>query len=117
MDTVFIRQLRIDTCIGVYAWERRIRQVVIFNIEMASDIRLAAASDAIADTLDYKAVAKRLVDFVRSSEYQLVETLAESCAKLIMEEFSVSWVKIELNKTGALRQAGDVGVVIERGHA
>ena len=117
MDTMFINDLRIDTVVGIYDWERRIRQTVILDIEMGTDIRKAAASDNIEDTLNYKAVCKRLVKFVRASEYKLVETLLEECARLIMEEFSVTWVRIRLNKTGALRGAHDVGIVIERGHA
>lgn len=117
MDKIFISDLRIDTLVGIYDWERKIRQTVIFDIEMATDIRLAAASDNIEDTLNYKAVAKRVIEFVESSEYQLVETLVEKCASLIMEEFSVPWLRIKLNKTGALRGARDVGIIIERGHA
>ncbi len=117
MDRIFINDLRIDTLIGVYDWERRIRQTIILDVEMGTDIRKAAASDNIKDTLNYKAVCKRLVEFVRASEYQLVETLLEECAGLIMEEFSVPWVRIRLNKTGALRGAHDVGIIIERGHA
>lgn len=115
MDIVFIRDLRIDTVIGIYDWEREIRQTVIFDLEMGADIARAAASDAIEDTLDYKAVSKRLIEFVRESEFQLVETLAERCAALVLEEFQVSWVRLTLNKQGAVSAARDVGVIIERG--
>ncbi len=117
MDTIFINDLSIDTVVGIYDWERRIRQTIILDVEMGTDIRKAAASDNIEDTLNYKAVCKRLTEFVRASEYQLVETLLEECARLIMEEFSVPWVRIKLNKAGALRGAHDVGIIIERGHA
>lgn len=117
MDTIFIKDLRIDTVVGIYDWERKIRQTVILDIEMATDIRAAAKSDNIEDTLNYKAVAKRLMEFVRASEFQLVETLVEECARIIREEFAVPWVRIRLNKTGALRGARDVGVIIERGDA
>lgn len=117
MDTIFINDLRIDTVVGIYEWERKIRQTVILDIEMATDISAAAQSDNIEDTLNYKAVAKRLIEFVESSEFELVETLVEHCARIIREEFAVPWVRIRLNKTGALRGARDVGIIIERGDA
>jgi 7,8-dihydroneopterin aldolase/epimerase/oxygenase len=115
MDTVFIRELRIDTVIGIYEWEREIRQTVVLDLEMDADIAKAAATDAIEDTLDYKAVSKRLIEFVRASEFQLVETLAERCAAIVLEEFGVPWIRLTLNKVGAVSAARDVGVIIERG--
>jgi len=115
MDIIFIRDLRIDTVVGIYDWERRIRQTVVLDIEMQTDIRAAAESDDIKDTLNYKAVAKRLIAFVQASEFQLVETLAEECAGIIRREFGVPWLRLTLNKAGAVRGARDVGVVIERG--
>jgi dihydroneopterin aldolase len=115
MDIVYLRDLRIDTVIGIYGWERRTRQTIILDLEMSADIARAAATDHIEDTLNYKAVAKRLIDFVGHSEFQLVETLAERCAQIIREEFGVQWVRLTLNKKGAVRGATDVGVIIERG--
>jgi dihydroneopterin aldolase len=115
MDIVFLRDLRIDTVIGIYGWERRIRQTLVFDLEMSADVARAAASDDIADTLNYKAVAKRLTEFVGQSEFLLVETLAERCAAIVREEFGVRWVRVTLNKKGAVRGATDVGVIIERG--
>lgn len=115
MDIIYLNDLRIDTVIGIYDWERRITQTVSFDLEMATDIRKAAASDSIEDTLDYKAVAKRLISFVGESKFQLVETLAEEVANIILTEFKVPWVRIRLNKKGAVRYAGDVGIIIERG--
>jgi dihydroneopterin aldolase len=115
MDIVFLRQLRIDTVIGIYDWERKTRQTLVFDLEMSADIGRAAASDDIKDTLNYKAVAKRLIEFVGASRFQLVETLAERCAAIVREEFGVRWVRLTLNKAGAVRGASDVGVVIERG--
>ena len=115
MDIVFISDLRIDTIIGIYDWERRVRQTISLDLEMGADIRRAAATDAIEDTLNYKAVAKRLIDFVGNSEYQLVETLAEEIAAIVLNEFSVPWVKLTVHKPGAVRGSRDVGVVIERG--
>lgn len=117
MDTVFIRDLRIETVVGIFDWERRVRQTVSLDIEMAADIRRAAASDSIDDALDYKAVAKRLIQFVGESEFQLVETLAERIAELVIGEFDVPWLKLTLNKPGAVRGSRDVGVSIERERA
>ena len=115
MDIIYLHDLRIDTVIGVFDWERRIRQTVILDLDMAADIQRAADSDDLADTLNYKAVAKRLIDFVGRSEFQLVETLAERVAELVLKEFSVPWLRLRVNKQGAVRGARDVGVIIERG--
>jgi len=115
MDIIFLRDLRIETIIGIYDWERRIKQTVSLDLEMGADIRKAAASDHIDDTLNYKAVAKRLIEFVGASEYQLVETLAERIAELVLDEFNVPWLRLTVNKTGAVRGARDVGIIIERG--
>jgi dihydroneopterin aldolase len=115
MDIIFLNNLKIDTVIGIYEWERKIKQSVIIDLEMATDIARAAASDSIDDTLNYKAVAKRLISFVSESEFQLVETLTERIAEIILTEFNVPWVKVRLNKQGAVRGARDVGIIIERG--
>jgi 7,8-dihydroneopterin aldolase/epimerase/oxygenase len=114
MDKVFIEGLEIEALIGIYDWERRIRQTLVFDLEMAFDNRVPAASDAIADTLDYKAVSKRLIAFVGSSDFGLVETLAERCAEIVLSEFAVSHLRLKLSKPGAVRGARAVGVVIER---
>jgi dihydroneopterin aldolase len=114
MDKVFIEALEIDCVIGIYDWERSIRQPVQLDVEMAFDNRKPAASDAIADTLDYKAVSKRLIQFVGDSSYGLVETLAENCARIVVEEFGVAHVRLKLSKLGAVRGARAVGVIIER---
>jgi len=116
MDLVFIEDLRIETVIGIYAWERKIRQVVALDLEMAFDNGKPAASDDIGDTLNYKAVSKRLIAFVESSSFQLVETLAERCAQIVLDEFRVPWLRLKLSKPGAVRGSKTVGVVIERGH-
>ena len=114
MDKVFIEALEIDALIGIYDWERKIRQTLSFDIEMGFDNRLPAASDNIADTLNYKAVSKRLIEFVGQSDYGLVETLAERCAQLLLDEFGVRHVRLKLSKPGAVRGAKAVGVIIER---
>jgi len=115
MDIIFLRNLRIETIIGIFDWERKIKQTVFFDIEMATDIKKAAASDHIDDTLDYKSLSKAVIDFVENSDFQLVETLAEKVAELIINDFGVPWLKLTLNKKGALRHADDVGIIIERG--
>ena len=115
MDTVFITDLRIETLIGIYDWERKIRQTISLDLEMGTDIRAAAATDAIEDTLNYKAVAKRLIAFVEASEFQLVETLAEKIADIVLTEFNVPWLRLTLHKPGAVRGSRDVGVIIQRG--
>lgn len=116
MDIVFLTGLRVETTIGIYDWEKSIRQPVILDLEMAADVAQAAATDDIAQALDYKAVAQRLKVFIRAARFELVETLAEACVTLVREEFAVPWVRLRLNKIGALSDVTDVGVVIERGH-
>ena len=115
MDIIFINDLRVNAVIGVYDWERRITQTLSFDLELAADIRRAATSDDIADTVNYKAVAKRVLAFVEQSQYQLVESLAEHVAEIILREFPVPWVRLTVRKPGAVRGARDVGVIIERG--
>ena len=115
MDIVFIEDLRIDAVIGIYDWERRVRQTLSFDIEMAFDNTRPAATDDIADTLNYKDVSKRLIAYVGDSSFGLVETLAERCAAIVREEFGVDWVRLKLSKPGAVRGAKAVGVCIERG--
>ena len=115
MDIIYLSDLKIETVIGVYDWEREIKQSVILDVEMGADIRRAAETDNIDDTLNYKAVSKRVIDFVEQSEFELVETLAERVVAIIREEFSVPWVRLRLNKKGAVSAAVDVGVIIERG--
>lgn len=115
MDIVYIRELEIETIIGIYDWEREQRQTVSLDLEMATDIRPAAIDDDINKTLDYKSVAKRLIDFVGKSEFYLVETMAEEIAAIVRNEFDVSWVRLRLGKPGAVTGSKDVGVIIERG--
>ncbi len=115
MDIVYIRGLRIDTVIGIFDWEREHRQPVELDLDMATDIRPAAAADDIALTLSYKEVSERLIEFVEASQFQLVETLAEECAALLMSEFSLPWLRLRLGKPQAVNRARDVGIIIERG--
>ena len=115
MDKIFLKELKIDTIIGIWDWERKIRQTVIIDLEMSADIAKAAATDDVEDTLNYKGVAKRVQQFVGESSFQLVETMAEHIAAIIRDEFDVAWVKVRVNKPGAIRGSRDVGVEIERG--
>jgi len=114
MDTVFIEGLEIQALIGIYDWERRIRQPLRLDLEMAFDNRRPARTDDIRDTLDYKAISKRLTAYVENSGFGLVETLAERCAQLVLDEFDVAWLRLKLSKPGAVRGAQAVGVCIER---
>ncbi|HEY2781931.1 MAG TPA: dihydroneopterin aldolase [Steroidobacteraceae bacterium] len=117
MDKIFIHALKTETIVGIFDWERQVKQTVVLDIEFSADIRKAALTDSIEDTLNYKRVAKRVLAFVEESSFHLVETLAEHVAILILEEFSVTWVRISLSKPGAIRSSRDVGVILERGVA
>ena len=114
-DRVLIEGLEVRTVIGIYDWEREIRQSVRIDLEMAWDISAAAASDDIADALDYKAVSKRLIAFVEASQFGLIEALAEQCARIVLDEFAVPWLRLKLSKPGAVRGSENVAVLIERG--
>jgi len=115
-DRVLIEGLEIRTVIGIYDWERELRQTVRLDLEMAWDIRRAAKTDDIADALNYKAVAKRLIAFVEGSSFGLIESLAEECARIVLAEFGTPWLRLKLSKPGAVRGSENVAVVIERGH-
>ncbi len=114
MDLVLIEGLEVRTVIGIYDWEREIRQTVRLDLEMAWDISKAGQSDDIADTLDYKAVSKRLIDYVEGASFGLIESLAEHCAQIILQEFSVPYVRLKMSKPGAVRGSENVAVWIER---
>jgi dihydroneopterin aldolase len=113
-DTIFLHELRVDTVVGIWDWERKIRQTVSIDLEMGTDIRRAAGSDTIEDTLNYKSVAKRVQQFVGDSEFQLVETMAEKIAETVLAEIELPWIQVRVSKPGAIRGAKDVGVLIRR---
>ena len=113
-DTIFLQDLRVDTIVGIWDWERRVRQTVSIDLQMAADVATAAEYDDIEHTLNYKAVAKRVQQFVAESEYKLVETLAEKIAGIVMDEFDLAWIEVRLSKPGAIRNAKNVGVIIRR---
>ena len=114
MDIIYLHDLKVDCIIGIWDWERRTTQTLTIHLDMGVDVRHAAASDHIADTLNYKAVAKSVIAFVGDSRFQLVETLTEKVAQLLLDEFPILWVRVKVNKKGAIRGATDVGVIIER---
>ena len=114
MDKIFLRELRVEAVIGIWEWEQRIRQTVSIDLELAADARAAAAADSVESTLNYRDVAKRVQTFVAESRFHLVESMAESVARVIVEEFKVRWVRVSVAKPGAIRGAREVGIVIER---
>jgi len=114
MDTIFLTALKVETTIGIWDWERKIKQTVVIDLEMGTDIRDAVESDDIKDALNYKLIAKRVQQFVADSSYQLVEALTGRIAEVILDEFDVPWVQVRVNKIGAIRNARDVGVQIRR---
>ena len=113
-DTIFLHELEVETVIGIWDWERRVRQIVSIDLEMGADVREAAKHDNIEATLNYKAIAKRVQQFVSESEYQLVETLAEKIAELVLDEFGTPWINVRVRKPRAISGANDVGVQIHR---
>lgn len=116
MDIIFIHGLRIETIVGIYDWERRVKQSIVLDVEMSADIRNAAASQNLSDTLDYHAISVRLTAFIQEQQFLLLETLAERCAELLQREFSVTWVRLRVTKPTAVTSAQGVGVQIERGN-
>ncbi len=114
MDKIFIHALKTEAIVGIFDWERQVKQTVLIDCEFSADIAKAALSDCIDDTLNYKRVAKRVLAFVEGSQFHLIETLAEHVAMLLLAEFGVAWVRISLSKPGAIRRSRDVGVVLER---
>lgn len=114
MDRIFLKDLRLEAVIGIFDWERTTTQMVSIDLEMATDVAAAASADSIDAALNYKQVAKRLISYVEGSEFQLVETLAERIARIVVTEFSVPWVKVSVSKPAAIEGSKDVGVIIER---
>ena len=115
MDIIYLRDLQVDAIIGVWEWERHVRQNLILNLELGADITDPARSDDLSDTVDYKAVSDRVIEYTKSTEFQLVESLAEKIAAIILSEFRVRWLKLTIGKRGVLSEVFEVGIVIERG--
>ena len=116
-DTVFLRGLAIETTIGFFDWERHVKQTVVIDLEIPVDCARAASSDSVEDTVDYKSIAKRAITFVSEAQFHLVETLAHKLATTLLAEFDIAWIRLSLNKPGAIRGSRDVGVSIERRRA
>ena len=114
MDKIFLRELEIEAVIGIWEWERRIKQKVSIDLEMGTDARRASGADRVDGTLNYRDVAKRLIDFVGASQFELVESLAEAVARIIVVEFEVPWIRVSVAKPGAIEGSRTVGIVIER---
>ena len=115
MDIIYLQHLTVDTVIGVWEWERRIRQTLIFDLELGLDTRQAGETDELQYTVDYKAVTDRVRDFARDSQFKLIEALAENITRILLAEFPVQWVRLKINKQGVVRHVRDVCVIIERG--
>ena len=113
-DRIFVRGLTAECVIGFIDWERRVRQKVVIDLELAADARRAALTDEVHDTLDYRKVVKRVLAFVEASECHLIETLAERVVRVLLEEFAIEWVRISLSKPGAFSHSRDVGIALER---
>jgi dihydroneopterin aldolase len=117
VDKLFLRELRVETIIGFWEWERRVKQIVSIDLEIATDSKAAARADEVEAALNYERLADRVLEFVGTSQFKLVETLAEAIARIVVGEFGAPWVKVSVAKPGAIPRARDVGVVIERGAA
>uniref|UniRef100_UPI0036D8F8C7 bifunctional dihydroneopterin aldolase/7,8-dihydroneopterin epimerase n=1 Tax=Photorhabdus sp. RM322S TaxID=3342825 RepID=UPI0036D8F8C7 len=114
MDIVFIEELAVITTIGVYDWEQTIKQKLVFDIEMGWDNKRASSSDNVEHCLDYAKVSEAVINHVESQSFALVERVAEEVANLLLNRFNSPWVRIKVSKPGAVAQARQVGVVIER---
>jgi dihydroneopterin aldolase len=117
LDKIFIHALKTEAIIGIFDWERQVKQTILVDLEFSANIRKAALSDSIDDTLNYKKVAKRVLSFIEASQFHLVETMADSVAMVLLEDFGLEWVKVTLSKPGAIRSSRDVGIIIERSRA
>lgn len=117
MDIIFLHGLKCECTVGVWEWEKQITQTLVLDLDLAADIAKAAATDELEDTINYKAVAERVIEFIQASKFQLIETLAEEVARIIREEFAIRWVRVRVNKGGAVKDVNNVGILIERGDA
>jgi dihydroneopterin aldolase len=116
-DRIFLRGLSAQCIIGFIDWERRTPQTLLVDLEIPCDCARAARSDRVEDTVDYKRVAKRVLGWLPTTQFQLVESLAQNLAMLLLSEFPIEWIRVSINKPGAIRDSRDVGVSIERHRA
>ena len=115
MDIIYLRDLRVDAKIGVWEWERLVLQTLVIDLDFALDIGVASSTDDLKDTVDYKAISDRIMEFVSGSEFNLLEALGENLCQILMEEFELPWLWLKINKLGVLSGVKDVGIIIERG--
>jgi 7,8-dihydroneopterin aldolase/epimerase/oxygenase len=113
-DRIFLRGLTAKCIIGFIDWERRTPQTLLIDLEIPCDCTRAARSDSVEHTIDYKRVAKRVLAWIPGTQFHLVETLAHTLALLLLSEFALDWIRVSINKPGAIRDSRDVGVSIER---
>jgi len=113
-DRIFLRGLSVQCIIGFIDWERLTPQTILIDLELPCDCERAARTDCVEDTVDYKRIAKRVLAWVSESKFHLVESLAQALATLLLSEFPLEWVRVSINKPGAIRHSRDVGVSIER---
>lgn len=114
LDTIYLHGLTCQSTIGVWPWEKKITQSLVFDIDLQTDISAAAKSDDLQDALDYQALSDRVCEFAGNNSFDLIETLVERLAALILDEFAVKKVRIKLDKGQAVSQVKHVGVIIER---
>lgn len=117
MDTIFIRGFSVETVIGVHEWERQVQQELIFNVKIAIDIRQAASTDNVEDTIDYDALTETISRVMSEGQFRLLETAAERVAELLLNTLGISWIRVEIIKPRPLAGGYSVGVSIERGAA
>jgi 7,8-dihydroneopterin aldolase/epimerase/oxygenase len=113
-DKIFLHGLTTECIIGFIDWERQVKQKIVIDLELPCDCARAALRDEVADTLDYKRVAKRVLAWVEATDFRLLETLAQRMATMLIAEFDLAWIRVSINKPGAIRHSRDVGVSIER---
>lgn len=113
-DQIFVQSLQLDASVGVFEWEKKIRQSLIFDLELFTDFRIAAQSDAIADAVDYAAVCEQIKQVLAMDHYQLLERLAEVIVQTLFEQFSVERIVLSVHKPGAVPNTQSVGVKVDR---
>tara|TARA_Y100001970_G_C14210663_1_gene846692 strand:- start:758 stop:1120 length:363 start_codon:yes stop_codon:yes gene_type:complete len=114
MDKIFLRDLKLKTRIGIFEWEKQIDQVININIEVGTDIKRASETDDVQYSLDYKSLSIKVKDYVSNNQHDLIETLIENIAQMLLDEFDINYVTISISKPGAIRDSQDVGIEITR---
>lgn len=114
MDIIFIHDIKVKTIIGVYPWEKQVAQTLLLDLELDTNAAKAALSDEIDATIDYTLIVTRVIEHMQNNSYQLIETLAQRIANLILTEFPITWLRLKVRKPGILPSAKEVGIIIER---